>query len=184
MENNKFIEDLYSTEYEILLHYARVVLDDPELAQDVVQDTFHEAVRKADLLQEHPKPCAWLMEVLKHKIQHAKRERVKAAKILVAARVNYSNSNLDFMDSRIELEQVAARMRQCLSPKDFYIFRRYFFASASHLQIAMELDITVWASRKRLERIRKEIKRQFPDKENLRRTKNAKFSVTHRSSLE
>lgn len=163
--SNKFITDLYELEYKNLLSYARVVLGDSDIAQDVVQDTFHEAVRKADLLSKHPKPRAWLMEVLKHKIQHAKRERSNNAKMLVALEVNYRDDGVRLIDSKLELNQIVSRMQHCLDVEDFYIFRRYFFDNASHLQIAEELNITVWASRKRLERIRKEVKRQFPDRE-------------------
>lgn len=163
--SNKFIADLYELEYKNLLIYARVVLGDSEIAQDVVQDTFHEAVRKADLLSNHPKPRAWLMEVLKHKIQHAKRERSNNAKMLVALEVNYLDDAVHLIDSKLELNQVVSRMQQCLDGEDFYIFRRYFFDNASHLQIAEELNITVWSSRKRLERIRKEVRRQFSDRE-------------------
>lgn len=158
------------SEYSGLLRYAKIVLKDADYAQDVVQDTFHEAVRKADVLAVHPNPAAWLMQTLKFKIMYAKRERSNDAKHLISLEIALVPDKINLVDSKLELKEVVSFLRDVLSHEYFYIFQRYFFDGASHTQIAEELGITVWASRKRLERIRRELRNQFPE----RRSKNKK----------
>ena len=46
---------------------------------------------------------------------------------------------------------------------DITLFRRIFIENVSHAEVAAELGITVWTSQKRLERIRKRIREEFPD---------------------
>ena len=60
-EQDAFIEKLYHEFFTQLWIYAKAALGDPEQAQEVVQDTFHEAVRHIDLLVVHDNPKGWLM---------------------------------------------------------------------------------------------------------------------------
>ena len=46
---------------------------------------------------------------------------------------------------------------------DITLFRRVIIENASHKEAAAELGITIWTSQKRLERIRKRIRDEFPD---------------------
>ena len=46
---------------------------------------------------------------------------------------------------------------------DITLFQRILIENASHKDVAAELGITVWTSQKRLERIRKRIREEFPD---------------------
>lgn len=67
-EQDAFIEKLYHEFFTQLWIYAKAALGDPEQAQEVVQDTFHEAVRHIGILTAHDNPKGWLMDVLKRKL--------------------------------------------------------------------------------------------------------------------
>lgn len=69
MEANAFLEALYNANYERLYIYAENLLFNAAYAEEAVQETFFEAVRKQDALMRHAKPEAWLMETLKNKIR-------------------------------------------------------------------------------------------------------------------
>ena len=40
------------------------MLRDQEQAKDIVQDTFHEALRRIDVVAKHENPGGWLMNVV------------------------------------------------------------------------------------------------------------------------
>ena len=48
-DKNELVERLYRLHFKKLFIYANAVLRDPEQAKDVVQDTFHEALRRIDV---------------------------------------------------------------------------------------------------------------------------------------
>lgn len=75
MEANAFLEALYNANYERLYIYAENLLFNAAYAEEAVQETFFEAVRKQDALMRHAKPEAWLMETLKNKIRVGSRRR-------------------------------------------------------------------------------------------------------------
>lgn len=58
MEANAFLEALYNANYERLYIYAENLLFNAAYAEEAVQETFFEAVRKQDALMRHAKPEA------------------------------------------------------------------------------------------------------------------------------
>ena len=52
---------------------------------------------------------------------------------------------------------------QALAPEEYQLLKRLILDKASHLEVARELGITVYASQKRLERIRDKLRREFPE---------------------
>ena len=71
----ELVEQLYRQYFEKLFLYADAQLNDPERARDVVQDTFHEAIRHADTLSTHVNPGGWLMRTLQNKLRESERAR-------------------------------------------------------------------------------------------------------------
>lgn len=159
-----FIREIYLAEHDNLFKYAVTVFPNPHIAEELVQDTFCTAIEKYESLISHPNPKGWLITVLKHKIGHAKRDRAQYLKHFIQTEVELSGDYLSIIESKLELQSVLCRMNEVLTPEDYYIFKRFFLEEASHLQIAKELGISVWASQKRIERIRKVAKHQFPEK--------------------
>ena len=47
-DEKELVERLYRLHFKKLFIYANAVLRDPEQAKDVVQDTFHEALRRIE----------------------------------------------------------------------------------------------------------------------------------------
>ena len=68
-EQTQWLEHLYRDYYGKLTIYAAATLRSQSRAQDIVQDTFHEALRHVDTLMEHPNPGGWLMVTLKNKLR-------------------------------------------------------------------------------------------------------------------
>lgn len=157
---DEFFEELYLTYQKRLFLYARSVLSDAELADDVVQDTFHTALQNMDTLMHHENPGGWLMTTLKYKIANCEKSRARWMKYCVSIDEQYPNLPA-VSDPEERLTSVLAQIRQALKPEDYQFLMRIAMDGATHKQMAEELGISVWASQKRLERIRKELRKKL-----------------------
>ena len=168
-EQDRLIESLHKAYFTKLLLYAQAILGNSTAAQDVVQDTFHEAVLKVDTLMTHENPGGWLMLTCKNKIREYMRFRrrylyrflsLDTDYVPVPCRSDRPDQESDEMDGPPLIDRIKAR----LAEEEFLLLKRFALDGASHLEIAKELNITVYASQKRLERIRKKLYEEFPDR--------------------
>jgi len=144
--------------------YATIRLNDPGQAEEVVQDTFYTAWRNYEKLRRHKAPEAYLMTTLKYKIKEFRRAQERDLNLFLSldndrkVRAMASGGSVpSSTGSLIEL------IKSNLSPEEWHILWRHVFKGASHVDLARELRITVWASQKRLERIRRKLRDILPD---------------------
>lgn len=168
-EQDEWIEKLYRTYFKRLTQYAVSALGDLPRAQDVVQDAFHEALIHIDDLITHENPGGWLMVTVKYKIRES--ERVRRRELL-----RFLSFDTDIMSERIPGDEwmeeqalsddlsVMERIVQALTPEEYHLLKRLVLDGASHPQVAQELHISVYASQKRLERIRAKLYQVFPER--------------------
>ena len=143
-EQRIIFSEIYISNHPKLLRYAKANKLCASVAEELVQDTFHDAWSKFGELINHENIGGWLMQTLKNKMRNYTRTKRREANLLV--------------DHGDRSEDIAA-------PGNFInaLFRRIFIENVSHTEVAAELGITVWTSQKRLERIRKRIREEFPD---------------------
>ena len=175
-DENELVESLYRMHFKKLFIYANAALRDPEQARDVVQDTFHEAVRRIDVVAEHENPGGWLMNVVKNKLKECERNRRRDIRHLLSLDADFPDeSNLpeEFVSAQPELQSgsVMEIIEHVLTPEEFRLLKRLVFDRASHQQVAQEFAISVYASQKRLERIRDKLYTVFPERKRRRRKK-------------
>ena len=77
MKNADFVRQLYEEEAEHLFFFIRKMVEDGEFAEDILQETFCIAMRRADELCEHPRPVAWLYMTAKYVILSECRKKQK-----------------------------------------------------------------------------------------------------------
>ena len=70
-EQESFFEALYKENFPLLWRKAAAVLHNSDLAAEVVQDLFHDTVKKIDEVMEQPEPQLWLRRQLIYKLLHA-----------------------------------------------------------------------------------------------------------------
>lgn len=165
-ENNNIIETLFRAEYKKLLLYAKAITYDSPQAEDVVQETFYEALRKIDVLKNHENPQGWLMQTLKNKIHTLNRSQARYLQHFLSLTDKFGVCDMQLLrlDEEPEtMQTILSRIKGSLQPEEFHILKRVVIDRASHQQVAKELNITVWSSQKRLERIRKKLKKTFPE---------------------
>lgn len=165
-EQDAFIEKLYHEFFTQLWIYAKAALGDPEQTQEVVQDTFHEAVRHIDILMAHDNPKGWLMDALKKKIMHARRSMNRYILRFISL-----DSDLEFTDPVLSVEDPAPNnvqdtlreIRRVLSEEECDLLRKITLEKQPYKNVAEELGITVWTCQKRIERMRKKLKQYFAE---------------------
>ena len=54
-------------------------------------------------------------------------------------------------------------IQEVLSPEDYQLLRLYYVDNWQHAQLAEKFGITVWACRKRLQRICQKLRDEFPE---------------------
>lgn len=163
-EQAQLLETLFRTYFNRIVLFAASYVHDPSLAQEIAQDTFHEAVLHIDQLMNHPNRGGWLIQTAKYKILEDQRRRARDLRHLVsfdAGAIYYveaPDSGLEQIESESG-QEILNKIRSQLTEKEFYFFQRMILQRTSHLTMAQELGITVSASQKRLERLRKKLKK-------------------------
>ena len=165
-EHKAFLEGLYRTNFDTLRKYAACVLGDPDLGEEVAQDTFHEAARNIERLATHPNPGGWLMLALKFKIAHCRRDmnRYMLHFISLNTDLAYENRIPSVEDSLPQqTESLLTTIRNALTQEEWTLLRRITLEKATYQTVAKELGITVWACQKRVQRIREKLRRPLED---------------------
>ena len=166
-EQDSFFEQLYHDHFGKLTLYAAASLRNQSRAQDVVQDTFHEALRHIDLLMEHPNPGGWLMVTLKNKLREEERAQRRYMLRFLSLNTDVKEESMGRdpqLEDKLDDGEPSAldKIRSALTPEEFCLLKRLTIDGASHLDAAKEFNISVYASQKRLERIRKKLQKLFP----------------------
>ena len=175
MEANAFLEALYNANYERLYIYAENLLFNAAYAEEAVQETFFEAVRKQDALMRHAKPEAWLMETLKNKIRVGSRRRALEALYFISLEQDLAQESkkLAVEDRPFgSINELLDAIRALLPPEDYRLLCRITLEGATHLEVAKELGISVWSSQKRLQRIRKKLCKQLLPNKSIKISEN------------
>jgi len=164
------IEKLHREYFAKMLIYATNILGDRDRAQDVVQDTFHEAIIHITEIENHTNPGGWLMQTLKNKIRDSERARLRFIKHFLSldsdVNINLLIDNNSFTQTSAGEENcsyIIEKIEKALTSEEFKLLKRLTLDKASHLQVSSEFNISVYACQKRLERIRKKLLRKFPE---------------------
>lgn len=175
-DEKELVERLYRLYFKKLFIYASAVLRDQEHAKDIVQDTFHEALRRIDVVAKHENPGGWLMNVVKNKLNEYERNRRRNLRYLLSLDVDFPDeSNLpeELVSAQPELQSgsVMEIIERVLTSEELQLLKRIVFDRASHQQVAQEFGISVYASQKRLERIRDKLYIVFPERKKQKKKK-------------
>lgn len=159
---HEIFSEIYTANRPKLLHFANKNESCRRVADDLVQDTFHDAWRKFDTLMHHENIGGWLMQTLKNKM----RNHIRDGRYVEIAFIEDMAEPDNFVGDLIARSQLAAVwdfISKNFKPDDIRLFKRIIVDEAGHNVVSKELGITIWTSQKRLERIRKRIREEFPD---------------------
>lgn len=167
-EQREIFSEIYIDNWPKLLRYAKANKWCAGVAEELVQDTFHDAWSKFGELSDHENIGGWLMQTLKNKMRNYIRSRQRDVKLFaeyldrpedIAAPDNFVNKIITVNT----LSTIQKFICDNFKDDDVVLFQRVIVDGKSHKDAAEELGITVRTSQKRIERMRKKIKEEFPD---------------------
>ena len=109
------------------------------------------------------------MNVVKNKLKEYERNRRRDLRYLLSLDADFPDeSNLPeelvLAQPETQGEPVLEIIERLLTPEELRLLKRLVFGRASHQQVAQEFGISVYASQKRLERIRDKLYTAFPER--------------------
>lgn len=157
--NEEAIITLYQEMYGRMVAYASSVLRDRNLAEEAVQDTFCIFCAKANDTLQHEKPQGWLIRTLQNVMRNMQRHRATISQLIIQSLQTENLEELlvyDELDVDLLYGDLAARA-------DFQLLKRVVLDGCTMLEAAEECGITVEACKKRIQRLRTNLKRKLFD---------------------
>lgn len=150
-DNNELIIQLFLTYYETLMSFVSRMVNDRLMAEDVVQDIFCEAVKKAELLAEHPNPGGWLMETARNKMGNL----YKRLKYRETISLEDCQSELIVMENEFGVLEVEIMLENSLDAHERMLFRLYFLQGYTAREIARMENISESNLKVKIHRMKK-----------------------------
>jgi len=153
-EAMEFVAALYQTNYDKMVKFSMNAVYNKILAEDIVQDTYYEALRKADVLFEHPNPMGWLIETMKNKIRAFKRRAMHRNEVYEP---ECDQMKLAGMEEQFGCAELQLIIEDTLTPHEQQLFRLYFIQGYSARELAAMENISESSFKVRMCRIRKRL---------------------------
>jgi RNA polymerase sigma factor (sigma-70 family) len=152
------IPELFRLHHHHLLRFVRRYLQNNADAEDVVQNTFIEAMRCADRFSGLSKPSTWLFGIALNLARNQVRRN--RGDLLVMADDTFMNQVIDEHTDPaklVEVRQIAGQldaMLDKLPPKIRTTFAAVLDGESTYEEAAQELDIPIGTVRSRVSRVR------------------------------
>lgn len=162
----EFFDALYTRFFPDVYRYTQAIVQDPSVAEEVAQDVFLTALLHLDELLAAEQPKRWLLKTAKYKCMHVFRSRAQWKKWMIPwedlGREPTAQDHLGQVEEREALHQAKARIQSLLTEEELTLVQLVALEEKSYQAAAQALGITVAACQKRMQRIRKKLRKQFP----------------------
>lgn len=158
-EDSEMIKALYKKYYRILMSYACKACENRMAAEDLVQDTFHFAMRREGLakLKKSKNPGGWLMRVLQYKFKEYGRRVLKRD----YQDIEDYTQMLATVESRYGIAELEMVLDKVFTPHEWMLFNMYFIERRSAKEMAEIEGITETNFKVRMCRLRQRIVEEF-----------------------
>lgn len=150
------IEKLYMEHRDKLLTFVKITVENENVADDIVQDVFVEALRKYEEFKVHPNQLGWLYLAARYKIMEYSRKLTQAA-TWEPAEESQEKGDRDGGYLATELNLAIAEV---LTPDELLRFRRYFLWGYTVEELAEREGVTINNMRVRITRLREKVMRE------------------------
>lgn len=158
-EEREMIHFYYDKYYKLLINYAYKSCENKMAAEDLVQETFHFAMRREGLakLKKTNNPGGWLMRVLQYKLM----EYGRRVAMLESQDIEDYAQILTAVEARYGIAELEMVLDKILTPHEWMLFNMYFIERRSAKEMAMIEGITETNFKVRMCRLRQRIVEEF-----------------------
>lgn len=153
----QLIEELYNKHYRNMMAMINKDTICTSMAEDIIQETFTEAMNHAEKLLIHENPGGWLMETAKWKMLSVKRNFLKYNTREVAE----LDVDISGMQADYGLVELSFLMDQILTLHEKTLFHLYYNGGYSAKELAEAEHITEGTFKVRMLRLRKKLQKQL-----------------------
>lgn len=154
-EQNELLARLFREMHKPLYIYALSALGDGRFAEEAVQDTFRTACIKIDSLSSSKNKEGWLFITLKHTVSNIRRSQASLSRDLVAS-LSLAEDKLVRAESDAFFE---IEYSDLIPAEDFQLLKMIVLNKYTILEAANELGISVEACKKRVQRVKKKLRK-------------------------
>ncbi|MDO4566692.1 MAG: sigma-70 family RNA polymerase sigma factor [Oscillospiraceae bacterium] len=154
-ERDLFLERLFLDNYAGMESYARRFFRNPDIAQDVVQETFLVAQMKLDDVMQSPSPVGWLYNTLKNIIGDTYRKRRR----LLDMCVSLNDTDAPVRDT----VSVRTSYHGIIGKEELELLIWIYCEGLTYDDAAHRLGISLSACKKRVQRAKERMKQAISD---------------------
>lgn len=152
---DRFFDELMKKTYDKIYIFVGRGCKDREFVEDVVQETFYEAYRKAEILMEHPNQIGWLYNTAKNK----RLKMWEKKKDLYLAYQEYAKEEVaDRIEHGYEEIELAETIKASVSEKEYDMLCDYYLNGYSSVEVAEKYGVDRGGIRMRMSRLRRRLK--------------------------
>ena len=155
-QKRTLVEQWYR-QYSKLLFHAACLLDTPDAAEEIVQETFRIVMETDDLEQvEYSK--TWLRKIVYNVVQNRQRRQERFASVPIDGD---EGTSVEELGSHEDEPDVELEYGGIVSAEDLHLLRLSSVEQHTYSEIAEELGISAEACRKRVDRAKKELRKKL-----------------------
>lgn len=159
---HEVIEDLYRQNYRKMMSMVAKDAICYSVAEDIVQDTFYEAIRSWDKLEQHKNPGGWLMETAKFKMKAYRRKmNLKSLR-----EMDDFEQEIECFKNEYGMVELSMIMDETLSVHEKTLFHMFYMEGYSVKEMAAYENISEGNFRVKMLRIREKVKTALGMKKN------------------
>lgn len=149
--DKKWVKELYMEFFPKLYRIAKRRLGDEDEAQNAVQDTFADLIKKLEIVKGHPNPEGWLVNALKNCIARELNSQKKRSEHEITLPEPYEHAGSDpgYVPSLRDILPLELTPRE----KDLLVW--YFEKGLSYQEISRRLGIPVLTCRTQMHRAKR-----------------------------
>lgn len=159
------LEELFRRYERPIGQFLRQVVNDPNLADDLIQETFLTAARERAKLPSIENPKAWLFQIARHRALHAMRTRRRALTALqrLASEVGLRGRHPEPAVDPAEAVTVRDHLAEHLKPEERALLILRYVHGFRSPELAEIVGRSPEAIRKELSRSRRKLIESFDD---------------------
>ncbi len=147
-------ESFYKRTSQMVRQYLLARVNDAHEVEDLVQETYAEALEKWEELLKHPNPCGWLLLTAKHNMRGYFRRVCRSPEKLIEDSIVYEDPAYEM----VVMEDLLHSLYRTDAEK---LARAYFLGGATITELAEDLHMSNKSISNKLYRIRRRLQDEW-----------------------
>lgn len=154
---DKFLKELMEAAYEKVYIFIDRRQTDKGLVEDVVQETFLEAYKKAEVLAEHPNPLGWLYLTARNKMLSLSGSRKDLCFFEDGEEAYLNRAKMD--DAKYGEVELEESIKAVISEKDYQMLCDYYLNGYNSGELAGKYGVERGSLRMQVSRLKKKLRK-------------------------